>query len=168
MPQQSLGPAVRSLAVNTFVGEYEAVESDGSKTAAARSGVEVNDSAIPDWTSNAVTVGWHQGDWDAAWTVRHISAVEESCARRRGDAGLTGCSDRRRHAPARHRPGTYHDLQVAWNNVVGAQGLKLTGGVNNLFDKEPPVCVTCSLNGYDASHLRPAVAASGTCVQTKF
>ena len=23
-------------------------------------------------------------------------------------------------------------------------------GVNNLFDKDPPVCVSCSLNGYDA------------------
>jgi len=23
--------------------------------------------------------------------------------------------------------------------------------VNNLFGKDPPICLTCSLNGYDAS-----------------
>ena len=39
---------------------------------------------------------------------------------------------------------------MAWNHSLGIQGLKLSAGVNNLFNKEPPVCVTCSLNGYDA------------------
>jgi iron complex outermembrane receptor protein len=28
-------------------------------------------------------------------------------------------------------------------------GLGFAVGVNNLFDKDPPGCVTCSLNNYD-------------------
>ncbi|WP_295941646.1 TonB-dependent receptor, partial [uncultured Xanthomonas sp.] len=31
------------------------------------------------------------------------------------------------------------------------KGLTLSGGVNNVFDKDPPICLSCSLNGYDAS-----------------
>ena len=31
------------------------------------------------------------------------------------------------------------------------QGLTVTAGVNNVFEKEPPICLSCSLNGYDAS-----------------
>ena len=29
--------------------------------------------------------------------------------------------------------------------------LQLTAGLNNVFDKDPPICLSCSLNGYDAS-----------------
>ena len=29
------------------------------------------------------------------------------------------------------------------------KGVKVAVGVNNLFDKDPPGCVTCSLNNYD-------------------
>ena len=28
----------------------------------------------------------------------------------------------------------------------------LSAGINNLWDAGPPVCVSCSLNGYDASN----------------
>ena len=45
---------------------------------------------------------------------------------------------------------TYHDLQVSWKNAFALEGLKLSVGANNVFGKEPPVCLTCSLNGYDA------------------
>ncbi|WP_343223823.1 hypothetical protein [Metallibacterium sp.] len=33
-----------------------------------------------------------------------------------------------------------------------ALDLVLNAGINNLFGKEPPVCLSCSLNGYDASN----------------
>ena len=109
-------------------------------------GVEVNDSAIPSWLTN-VQLGWNKGDWSASWNVRYLSAVEEDC----GNAAktpATGCAT----AADTHRLGatTYHDVQVGWSNAFGASGLKFALGVNNLFDRDPPVCVTCSLNGYDA------------------
>jgi len=116
---------------------------DGSQR---KVGVEVDNSAIPDWQTN-IQLGWRKGDWNASWNVRYISAVEEDC----GNAGTTpstGCAE----PVGQHSlPSTvYHDVQLGWNNAFGADGLKLSAGVNNLFDKDPPVCVTCTLNGYDA------------------
>ena len=32
------------------------------------------------------------------------------------------------------------------------QGMTLSAGINNLFDKDPPICLSCSLNGYDPSN----------------
>jgi len=142
--QQSWGQLYASVQSTHTIG-YEAVDSDGNKTQRAV-GVEVDDSSIPDWQTNG-TVGWRQNDWDVAWTVRYISAVEEFC-RNAALTPATGCAT----GDGTHELGStwYNDVQASWNNVFGAQGLKLTFGVNNLFEEEAPVCVTCSLNGYDA------------------
>ncbi len=130
---------------STHTIDYSAVDRDGNHSQ-RRVGVEVSDSAIPDWQTN-VQLGWRLGDWSAAWNVRYISAVEESC----GNAGTTpstGCPDN----SGSHTldATTYNDAQLSWDNSFGLTGLKLSAGVNNLFDRDPPVCVTCSLNGYDA------------------
>ena len=44
-----------------------------------------------------------------------------------------------------------HDVQIAGGDAFNLKGLKLEGGVNNLFGVNPPICYTCTLNGYDAS-----------------
>ena len=45
---------------------------------------------------------------------------------------------------------TYHDLQLAYR-FEDFNDLRLTFGVNNVADEDPPICLSCSLNGYDAS-----------------
>ena len=45
---------------------------------------------------------------------------------------------------------TYTDIQVGWK-APWFQGTQFTLGVNNVFSKDPPICLSCSLNGYDAS-----------------
>ncbi|MGN6512054.1 MAG: TonB-dependent receptor domain-containing protein [Lysobacteraceae bacterium] len=143
-PEMAWGQLSASLQ-STHTIKYEAVDNEGNRSQRAV-GVEVNDSAIPDWQTN-IQLGWHKGDWNAAWNVRYISAVDEDC----GNAGTTpstGCAE---PVGSHELPATtYHDIQVGWNNAFGASGLKLSAGINNVFDKDPPVCVTCSLNGYDA------------------
>ena len=129
----------------THTINYKAVDSDGNQTQRAV-GIEVDDSAIPDWQTN-LQLGWKLGDWNVGWNVRYISAVDEFC----GNAAktpATGCptGDGTHTLDATY----YHDVQVAWNHAFGLEGMKLSAGVNNLFDKDPPVCVSCSLNGYDA------------------
>ncbi|MEO6169721.1 MAG: TonB-dependent receptor [Lysobacter sp.] len=129
---------------NTLVTRYEAVGAAGQVQPRAV-GVEVNDSAIPDWTSTA-RLDWSRNQWNASWSVRHISELTEEC----GDAvGFPVCSN-----PAEGTntldATTYNDLQVGYR-VDWLQGLQLTAGVNNLTDKDPPICLSCSLNGYDAS-----------------
>jgi len=129
---------------NTFVGRYEATGAAGQRQP-QRPGVEVNDSAIPEWTSNAA-LDWNRGAWSATWRVRHLSSLRESC----GNAvDFAVCTD---PVADRHELGsmTYSDVQLGYR-FEWQDGLQVTAGVNNLFDKDPPVCLSCSLNGYDPS-----------------
>ncbi|WP_166212988.1 TonB-dependent receptor domain-containing protein [Cognatiluteimonas telluris] len=143
-PELSWGQLSASLQ-STHTLKYDAVDDEGNH-AQRTVGLEVADSAIPDWQTN-VQLGWHKADWNASWNVRYISAVDEDC----GNAGTTPSTGCVNPVGLHELPATtYHDVQVGWSNAFGAQGLKVALGVNNLFDKEPPVCVTCSLNGYDA------------------
>ena len=129
---------------NTIVTRYEAVGAAGQVQPRAV-GVEVTDSAIPEWTSTAA-LAWKRANWTASWALRHISELTEQC----GDAvAFPVCSD-----PATGintlDAVTYHDLQVGYKFDL-FKGLQLTAGANNVFDKDPPICLSCSLNGYDAS-----------------
>lgn len=129
---------------NTFVSEYEAIGAAGQVQPRAP-GIEVNDSAIPEWTSTA-TLDWKRDAWSGAWTVRHISDLTENC----GDAvDFAVCSSP--DTGTNDLPDTtYVDVQLGYKFDL-LQGLQLTAGVNNLFDQDPPICLSCSLNGYDAS-----------------
>ena len=130
---------------STYVMDYEAVDIDGN-VAQRAVGIEVDDSAIPEWQTN-VTTGWSNGDWDASITGRYMSAVKEACS----------------NVPVPNAPGcmggvefntlgstTFWDMQVSWKNAFSVEKLQVSLGANNIFGKEPPVCLTCSLNGYDA------------------
>lgn len=110
-------------------------------------GIEVTDSAIPAWQTN-IQLGWMRGDFDVNWNVRYIAGVKEACANAIISSGIPGCttSDDFHHLGAT----TYNDAQVSWKNAFALKGLKLSLGVNNIFDRNPPICLTCSLNGYDA------------------
>src|SRR5690606_26810471 len=66
---------------NTFVTRYEAVGGAG-QVQPRTVGIEVTDSAIPDWTSTAA-LDWDLGNWSAAWVVRHISELTEDCGDRK-------------------------------------------------------------------------------------
>lgn len=129
---------------NTFVTRYEAVGAGGTRQPRAP-GIEVNDSAIPEWTSTA-TLDWRQGNWNASWSLRHVDELSEDC----GDAvAFPVCSD-----PATGTntlaATTYHDVQLGYR-FGWMKGLQLTAGLNNVFDEDPPICLSCSLNGYDPS-----------------
>lgn len=133
---------------NTWVGNYAAVGADGSLQP-LRVGTVVSDPvtrAIPEWTSNA-TLEWSQGPWTASWTTRHISDLSEAC----GDAAdFPVC--RNDPAPGLNRLGstTYHDVQLGYK-FDWMRGLQLLVGANNVFGKEPPICLSCNLNGFDGS-----------------
>jgi iron complex outermembrane receptor protein len=143
LPETDLGQFKLSWST-TVVNDYEAV--DGLGTLQPQGvGVEVNNSAIPEWTSN-VDVDWSYGDFTASWRLRHISDLSEDC----GDAAsFEVCSDQ---ANGVNRLGStsYHDLQFGWR-APWFEGTQLSLGINNAFGKEPPLCLSCSLNGYDAS-----------------
>ncbi|WP_285447777.1 TonB-dependent receptor [Xanthomonas sp. LMC-A-07] len=143
LPESALGRFKLSLQ-NTFVGRYEALGAAGQRQPQGP-GIEVVDSAIPEWTSNAV-LDWSLGNWTASWTARHISKLTEQC----GDAVEFAVCSTPAEGTNQLDAITYHDAQVGYR-FDWLKGLQLTAGLNNVFDKDPPICLSCSLNGYDAS-----------------
>lgn len=127
---------------NTFVTRYEARGAAGVLQP-QEPGLVVNDTAIPEWTSNA-TLDWKRNGWNASWTIRHLSEMEETCLAADPDLYCSSPTINTLEAT------TYNDLQVGYK-FDWLKGLQLTAGVNNVFDEDPPVCTSCSLNGYEAS-----------------
>ena len=140
-PEWGFGALSASLQ-STFINDYEAVDAAGN-VSTRTVGIEVGDSAIPEWQTN-LQLGWERGNFAFNWSSRYISSVEESCAGLEGLPGCDGVDFNKLGAT------TYHDVQFGWKNAFWLDGLKLSVGANNVFGKEAPICLGCSLNGYDA------------------
>lgn len=111
-------------------------------------GIEANDSGIPNWNSNLYTT-FNVHGWKFTLGTRHINGLTEACPGSIAGTGL--CSD---EANGFNSLGstTYHDIQVIfpqWGDF------EIEAGVNNVTDKMPPTCFSCSLNGYDPSTYDP-------------
>ncbi|KQZ60261.1 MULTISPECIES: TonB-dependent receptor [unclassified Lysobacter] len=123
---------------------------------------------------------WEKGDFGATWNVRYFSGQEEDC-QTFVDYGYSFlCSDPNRFTAepqdtngngvwdgtgaggdtlvsvqhARNHIGatTYHDASVFWNTPWNS---KVTIGVNNLFDKDPPRSVSAFANSFDPQYEVP-------------
>ena len=127
----------------TWVTRYELINESGQPEPKGP-GIEVSDSAIPEWSST-FTTNWDYQNWNVNWTMRYIDRLRESCA---GANGFAICTD---SVADQHWLGatTYHDAQISWRTDAWMKGVKLAVGVNNVFDKNPPICLSCTLNGYD-------------------
>ena len=136
----------------TYTSKYRAVATDTGASEPNTVGIEVADSAIPRIRST-LSATWGLADWSASWTLRYVSRLTEDCG---GASGFPICNEQDDTTGGRingtHRLGatTYHDARVSWKLPV-RYDMSISGGVNNIFDKDPPVCLSCSLNGYDAS-----------------
>ncbi|MFC3069614.1 TonB-dependent receptor domain-containing protein [Phenylobacterium soli] len=87
--------------------------------------------AFPKTKSNLM-VDWDKADWGATLGVRYISSVTEPAAGNNKMAART-----------------YVDGQIRWTPSFLTTGLSLALGANNLFDKDPPGCISCDLNNFD-------------------
>ncbi len=147
----------------TFVNDFDELlldPSDPSRLAArGLVGLEENDSAIPEWQSN-MRINWNLGPRSANWTIRYIDNVTEGCSdfldvtpNSLTNPGLCSNPDFDDNRLSRNRLGTtfYHNVQVGWTSTLEGYGLDLTAGVRNLFDRDPPICLSCSLNGFDVT-----------------
>lgn len=139
---------------HTFVNDYEEILPSGERR--ALEGREFNDTAIPEWQWNLIT-NWTYGKWAATWTMRYVDELTESCSDflDGSSASLTAlglCSD-----PAAVDQDSENKLDsTLYNDIVatyfvGDGNLSISFGINNVFDEDPPICYSCSLNGYDAS-----------------
>lgn len=140
---------------NSFVMSYD--ETLPSGDVVALEGVERNDSAIPEFQANILT-DWTLGSWSVAWNMRYIDAVTESCSdfldgTPNSLTALGLCSNPNsadNSLSTNELDATlYNDVLVTYR--FGDQNFAVSFGINNLLDQDPPVCLSCSLNGYDAS-----------------
>lgn len=123
-------------------------------------GVEVNDSAIPEWQSNMV-LGWNYDQWQSSFNLRYTDSVTESCSdfldgTANSLTALGLCSnpdfDNNGNSTNTLESRIYVDFQVGYSfDLTDTYKVTLTGGVENLFDKDPPLCFSCSLNGFDVT-----------------
>ena len=121
---------------NTFLFNYDVtVPATAGVTKISREGTEQGspDQAFPKHKSTAI-LDWERGALGASLTGRYISGVTES----QNDNKL--------------KSRLYTDLQLRWN-VKGRDGedngFGFALGVNNLFDSDPPACISCGLNNFD-------------------
>ena len=143
----------------TYTQDYSAIASDTGQAEPRTVGVEVTDSGIPKYRST-LNLNWALADWTASWTLRYISDLTESCGGSdNGFRDIPTCSDPNGGpvvdssgvSGLNHLGGvTYHDVRVSWKLPVRYE-MSISGGVNNIFAKDAPICISCSLNGYDAS-----------------
>lgn len=102
---------------------------------------------------------WNYGAWSATWNVYVIGPMWESCAANAGYiiAALNAtagqwCSDPQKYVAGQqvgqNHLGTtvYHDVQASYR--VSSWNTTFTLGVNNLFDKLPPISRSAFANSY--------------------
>ena len=130
---------------STRVNDYKAADTLGIVDQ-RQVGVEVRNSAIPRWRVNA-QLAWGAAGFDVNWNLRFLSGVTEACSNAQ-KVGVPGCETTK--TIHNMRSTLYHDVQVSWTDAFRLTGFKIEAGVNNLFGTNPPICFTCTLNGYDA------------------
>lgn len=118
---------------NTFLFNYDIIvpTADGTDKI-SREGTEQGspDQAFPEWKAIGA-IDWDWTNFGATLTGRHIKEVTES-----QNGNKLGSR-------------TYFDVQLRWQAPSFAEKFGFALGVNNLFDKDPPGCISCGLNNYD-------------------
>ncbi len=134
----------------------------------------------PNWKYRSVaTLDWTRGDWDASWTARYTSKLDENAGCNSGDTNTAFpvsilCNhpnDRSKVIPNAPTPDAngvvhptsglgfnrigsvvYHDVQVGWRAPWKAH---LAIGARNVFGKEPPLTASSFASSFDASYDLP-------------
>jgi len=121
------------LSVNAaYLLKYDALLPTGLQKCVGTERCLSVDQAFPRFKLNS-TVDFATPYFGASFTGRYISAVTES--------------DATKH---RMTPTFYGDVQL-YLSADWMQKFKLVAGVNNVFNKQPPVCITCDGANFDTT-----------------
>jgi iron complex outermembrane receptor protein len=124
----------------TFLLNFDEIVPSGSGfTTVSREGTERGspDQAWPRTKMNFM-VDWDDGPAGATLGIRYISSVKETAA------GNNRLDDR-----------TYVDAQLRYRLPVLDERFRVAVGVTNLFDDDPPGCISCGLNNFDPNTYDP-------------
>jgi iron complex outermembrane receptor protein len=93
------------------------------------------DQAFPKYKATA-TIDWSLGGFGASFTGRYISSVND-----------TQLAETNKYYKLDSR--FYGDVQLTYQPDFMDRRFQLAVGVNNVFNQDPPSCVSCSLNNFD-------------------
>ena len=142
---------------STYLARYE-IDQDGNNLVG-----EYGDTSNYWRVRSNLMTRWEMGDWGATWASRYYSRQDEDC-QFMVDYGFDGfCSDENRFIDdvdgnpvqaAQNKLGgtTYHDVSVYWNAPWNA---RVTLGVNNIGDKDPPISYSTFANSFDPQYEVP-------------
>lgn len=153
---------------NSYISKYNTRISDTSDVQERVANYTTN---FPIWRLRSnLNLGWQRGDWDASLKGRWYSALDESCdvvalaALYSGQPELESlCSKARRQtvdftgAPAVVFENEI-DATMYWDLQVGVKvpwNARVSLGVNNLFDEDPPLAFSSFANTFDPQYELP-------------
>ncbi|MCY3860142.1 MAG: TonB-dependent receptor [Gammaproteobacteria bacterium] len=146
----------------THLDEFTELLRDSSNTVIEvreLAGLTEADRGKPEWKSS-LSFSWRRDRWEMSWTSRYIHAMTERCSDfldgspdSLTNLGLCSNPNYENNSRSRNRLATtiYHDLQARHTFAVTNRDVGVTVGIVNLFDRDPPVSQSATLNGYDAS-----------------
>jgi iron complex outermembrane recepter protein len=130
-PKTKLGTFGAMWTANMLDEYTTALPSSTGKTIVKFKGTETGGQAYPEWKSN-LTASWRYDNIFASLTARYIGKVTEPS---NGDNLMEAT--------------TFTDIQAGWAPKRFGGKYEVTFGINNVFDKTPPLCLSCG--GYDSS-----------------
>jgi iron complex outermembrane receptor protein len=152
-PQKHFG-RVRVTSTSSYLLNYwEKIPTASGQSTVKREGTlaGVPERAFPRLKS-ALAVEWMYQQLAITLTSRFISGVTEQCRDLADFPGKCSRPNKADDSLAANRlyATVYNDLQVLWSPAFDPK-LSVTAGVNNLFNRNPPTCYSCSLNGFNAT-----------------
>ena len=107
--------------------------------------------AFPRFKSS-LALTWLRPGFELTLTTRYVHSLEEQC---RDLTDFPGTCSRPHSNPTDGDTSTnllgatvYNDVQAVWTPEFDPK-LTLTAGINNLLNRDPPTCFSCSLNGFN-------------------
>jgi iron complex outermembrane receptor protein len=136
-----------------YVSQYEQCVAGALVTTCADFlGLNVGDGAIPKFKSQ-FDIDWTYGDWEVTWRMRFIGAQNEACSTQGIPLTTFGfpCSAPSATPTPTNQLGatTYHNVQVVY--TLSEWDTRLTFGIQNIGDKQPPLSATAFANSFDAT-----------------
>jgi iron complex outermembrane receptor protein len=96
---------------------------------------------------SSLNADWLLGSFTTSVSLRYLSDLEEACP----DPTIAGLCSNPSAGTNELGSRTYTDLQLSWTPPALDNKAQLSIGVNNLFNKEPPLCRTCDASSYDGT-----------------
>ena len=122
-------PGTSANAIYHYAGHYM-----GSGSAPASDCPGVNQCLFPRWRANGIVM-WNMGNWDATWKIRYIGRFRMGSASPSQDTFPAGNKIAGYYID--YGSTIYHNVSVGYD--FAPWHTHLMAGVNNLFNKNPPI-----------------------------